>query len=174
MTRASPASVSRPRSRALAHLGRNRVTSTRAEPPIRRVDRASDERASDRASERTPRDGRNERRSPGRAVVSTAALARRRLARAHDDTRAIVVVVGVDKTPGCGFFTTMKRHDTRGWERDRVFHMSEPGVLFFMCVRDRRSVILGMGRVPVSNAMDAHDTGRSSSSRAIAMTLMID
>ena len=112
---------------------------------------------------------------PSRAVVSTAALARRRLARAHDDTRTVVSVV--DKTPGCGFLcTTMKRHDPRGWARDRVFHMSEHGVLFFyVCVRDRRSVILGVGHVPVSNASDGRARHRSVvlvASRAMAM--MID
>ena len=63
---------------------------------------------------------------PSRAVVSTAALARRRLARTHDDTRIVVY-----KHPDVVFFTTMKRNETRGWARDRVFHMSEQGVLFF-------------------------------------------
>ena len=128
MTRTSPASVSRPRSRALAHLGRNRVTSTRAEPPIRRVDRAS-ERASERPNER-PNERTNDRTIDG---TNDDALARRRLARAHDDTRTIVIVV--DKTPGCGFgFCVHDDEKTRGWARDRVFHMSEHGVLFFLCV----------------------------------------
>ena len=139
MTRASLASVSRPRSRAPAHPGRNRVTSTRAEPPIRRVDRASErpsERPTDRRNERPhdrTMDGTNDDALARRAVVSTAALARRRLARALDDTRTIVIVV--DKTPGCGFgFCVHDDEKTRGWARDRVFHMSEHDVLFFLRV----------------------------------------